>query len=445
MINLKFKNKLKFLRSTAFAAALCVMCGIMGSVDFNRPAYATTTEELEQKIKDNEAKIAELDDKIAETEGDIADSEELQGYYFDKLTAQQEQINLLNNKLYAKEEEIAEKEAEITRVSKEISDTEQRIADKTVEIEKLDAQNRDNIYKFGQIIRTMYINNSDDVLSVLAGSSDFYDIFVGTEVMKSVGDQNMKFMNDLLSDIHRLEDEQLQLEKDKAKLNEDKEQLEADKKQLEADWTTLDEERNYTNQLITSYTEEYNTYTTQISNYEYLKSVYAEEKKVSLAEIEAYEKEIDEIIRQAQLAASGTVVYDDGEWRWPLDSKFTMITTYFGYDAWRNGNHGAIDVGNGGINGANIYAMKSGEVIVAKTTYTPGYDYGMYVVIDHGNGYQSLYAHMSSVYVTVGQMVSQSDVIGLVGSTGWSTGPHLHFEIRKDGTRVDPLQYVNVP
>lgn len=421
------------------------MCGIMGSVDFNRPAYATTTEELEQKIKDNEAKIAELDDKIAETEGDIADSEELQGYYFDKLTAQQEQINLLNNKLYAKEEEIAEKEAEIERVTKEISDTEQRIADKTVEIEKLDAQNRDNIYKFGQIIRTMYINNSEDVLSVIAGSSDFYDIFVSAEVMKNVGDQNMKFMNDLLDDIHRLEDEQLQLEKDKAKLSEDKENLEADKKQLEADWTSLDEERNYTNQLISSYTEEYNTYTAQISNYEYLKSVYAEEKKVSQAEIEAYEKEIDEIIRQAQLAASGTVVYDEGEWRWPLDSKFTMITTYFGYDEWRSGNHGAIDVGNGGINGANIYAMKGGEVIVAKTTYTPGYDYGMYVVIDHGNGYQSLYAHMSSVYVTVGQMVSQSDVIGLVGSTGWSTGPHLHFEIRKDGTRVDPLQYVNVP
>lgn len=445
MIILKFKNKLNFLRSTAFAAALCVMCGIMGSVDFNRPAYATTTEELEQKIKDNEAKIAELDDKIAETEGDIADSEELQGYYFDKLTAQQEQINLLNNKLYAKEEEIAEKEAEIERVTKEISDTEQRIADKTVEIEKLDAQNRDNIYKFGQIIRTMYINNSEDVLSVIAGSSDFYDIFVSAEVMKNVGDQNMKFMNDLLDDIHRLEDEQLQLEKDKAKLSEDKENLEADKKQLEADWTSLDEERNYTNQLISSYTEEYNTYTAQISNYEYLKSVYAEEKKVSQAEIEAYEKEIDEIIRQAQLAASGTVVYDEGEWRWPLDSKFTMITTYFGYDEWRSGNHGAIDVGNGGINGANIYAMKGGEVIVAKTTYTPGYDYGMYVVIDHGNGYQSLYAHMSSVYVTVGQMVSQSDVIGLVGSTGWSTGPHLHFEIRKDGTRVDPLQYVNVP
>lgn len=417
----------------------------MGSVDFGSPAYAVTTEELEQKIKDNEAKIAELDNKIAATEGNIADSEELQGYYFNKLTAQQEQINLLNNKLYAKEEEIAEKEADIERVELEIADKEQLIADKTVEIEKLDAKNRENIYRFGQIIRTMYINDSEDVLSVIAGSSDFYDIFVRTEVMKSVGDQNMKFMNDLLDNIHRLEDEQLQLEKDKAQLNEDKAQLEADKQQLEADWTSLDEERNYTNQLITSYTDEYNSYTSQIADYEYLKSVYAEEKRVSLAEIEAYEKEIDEIIRQAQLAASGTVVYDDGEWRWPLDSKFTMITTYFGYDKWRKGNHGAIDIGNGGINGANIYAMKGGEVIVAKTTYTQGYDYGMYVVIDHGNGYQSLYAHMSSVYVTVGQMVNQGDVIGLVGSTGWSTGPHLHFEIRKDGTRVDPLQYVNVP
>ncbi len=442
---MKFRNKLKILRSTAFTAVFCLACGIIGTVDPGSVVYATTTEELEQKIKDNEAKIAELDSKIAATEGDIADSEALQGYYFDKLTAQQDQINLLNNKLYAKEEEIAQKETEIKSVETEIADTEQRIADKTAEIEKLDAQNRENIYKFGQIIRTMYINDSEDVLSVIAGSSDFYDIFVRTEVMKSVGDQNMQFMNDLLDNIHKLEDDQLQLEKDKAQLQDDKAQLEIDKEQLKAEWTELDEEKNYTNQLITSYTSEYNTYTSQIANYEYLKSTYAEQKRVSAAEIEAYQKEIDEIIRQAQLAASGTVVYDDGDWRWPLDSKFTKITTYFGYSEYHNGNHGAIDIGNGGINGANIYAMKGGEVIIAKTTYKQGYDYGMYVVIDHGDGYQSLYAHMSSVYVTVGQMVSQGDVIGLVGSTGWSTGPHLHFEIRKNGTRVDPLQYVNVP
>ena len=128
-----------------------------------------------------------------------------------------------------------------------------------------------------------------------------------------------------------------------------------------------------------------------------------------------------------------------------MDQKFHLITTYFGYDAWRNGNHGAIDVGDGGINGANIYASKGGEVIVAKTSYTPGYDYGMYVVIDHGNGYQTLYAHCSAIYVSVGQKVNKGDVIASVGSTGWSTGPHLHFEVRKDGARQDPLAYVSVP
>ena len=74
-----------------------------------------------------------------------------------------------------------------------------------------------------------------------------------------------------------------------------------------------------------------------------------------------------------------------------------------------------------------------------------GYDSGMYVVIDHCDGYQSLYAHCSALYVSVGQMVNKGDTIAAVGSTGFSTGPHLHFEIRKDGTRVDPLQYVNVP
>lgn len=435
----------KFLRSTAFACAFCAVCGIIGTPYDITPTAATTQAELEELIKQNEEKIESLDQKISATEGDIAESEVLQNYYYDKMVLQQDHINLVNNKLYAKEQEIAAKEQEIADVEVIIADTEKRIEDKKVEIASLDAQNKDNIYRFGQIIRTMYINDTDDVLTVLAGSADFYDIFVRTEMMQSASDQNYEFMQQLLDDIHQLEADQLQLEKDVAQLEVDKANLQQEKLGLEAEWTTLDEEKAYANKLAAQYTDEYNTYETQIANLEYLKSQYAEEKRVSLAEIERYEAEIDEIIRQAQLAASNSVVYDQGEWWWPLDPKFTLITTYFGYDEWRKGNHGAIDVGNGGINGANIYAMKGGEVIVAKTTYTPGYDYGMYVVIDHGDGYQSLYAHCSALYVSVGQMVNKGDTIAAVGSTGWSTGPHLHFEIRKDGVRVDPLQYVAVP
>ena len=69
----------------------------------------------------------------------------------------------------------------------------------------------------------------------------------------------------------------------------------------------------------------------------------------------------------------------------------------------------------------------------------------MYVVIDHGSGYQTLYAHCSAIYVSVGQVVNKGDCIAAVGATGWATGPHLHFEVRKDGVRIDPLGVVPKP
>ena len=406
---------------------------------------ATTTDELQKKIDANKALIEELDGKIKKLDGDISESEEVQGYYYQKLIATKDQIDLLNNQIYEKEQEIVAKEQEIADVEVQIADTEKNIVDKEAEIALLEKTNDENVYRFGQIVRAMYITDSDDYLTVIAGSADFYDIFVRSEIMKNASEQNLKFMNDLLDDIHRLEDDKVELGKTKEKLEYDKELLQKDKEELEAERTDLDEKRKYNSDLSASYTNEYNIVSTKIANFESLQADYKNQKKVSMAEIEKYEKQIDELIRLAQQQASNSVVYEQGEWLWPLDYKFTLITTYFGYDPWRGGNHGAVDIGNSGINGANIYAMKGGEVIIAKTSYTPGYDYGKYVVIDHGNGFQSLYAHCSDIYVSVGQMVNQGDTIAAVGSTGWSTGPHLHFEIRKDGTRVDPLSYVKVP
>ncbi len=442
---MKKKTFTRILRSTAFACMFCLLCGIIGNESAITLNASSTQAELEAEIEKNKQEIAKLEDKITATDGEISESEELQGYYYSKLLLQQEGIDLLNNKLYAKEQEIAAKEEEIAAKEVEIVETERKIEDKKIEIAKLEQQNEENLYQFGQVMRTMYMNDTEDVLNVLAGSTDFYDIFVKKEIMDNVGEQNEEFMNKLLDDIHKLEDDKVQLEQDVAKLQQDKADLETEKAALQSEWDELDSDKAYANQLANQYTAEYNDVTSHISDLESLKDQYNYQISVSKEEIAAYEKEIDEIIRRAQLAASNTAVYDEGAWLWPLDPKFTLITTYFGYDPWRGGNHGAIDIGNGGINGANIYAMKGGEVIVAKTTYTPGYDYGMYVVIDHGNGYQSLYAHCSAIYVTVGQMVNKGDVIASVGSTGWSTGPHLHFEIRKDGSRVDPLNYVNVP
>ena len=125
-----------------------------------------------------------------------------------------------------------------------------------------------------------------------------------------------------------------------------------------------------------------------------------------------------------------------GAFGWPVP--YTRnITSYYG-PRWGSYHYG-IDIAASGVNGQAIVASSSGTVTWA------GWDnsgYGYYVVIDHGNGYSTLYGHCSAVYVSKGQSVSKGQTIAAVGSTGWSTGPHLHFEIRNGGTKLNPMNYL---
>ena len=441
------KRKARTIRNTVFAAVCCAAVILSGQPSMIRPlvSHADTQSDLAQKIKDADDKLKELEQKIAQAGTDIESNKELQDNYWEKLVTTQNKIDLVNLSVADKEQEIVDKEAEIAAVELRISDTEASIADKEMQIEMLDKQNKENIERFGKIMHAMYITDSDDYLSIIAGSADFYDIFVRSEIMKSVNEQNLNFMHQLMSDIEKLEQDEKDLEDAKKNLEYDKITLESEKDDLLDEKTALDEEKKYYNDLNSSYWTEYNTYAVKIQDLESRQANLQYEKKVTQADREKAEKALEEEIRRAQEAAKHNTVYDTGEWAWPVSPSFTLITTYFGYDAWRSGNHGGIDIGNSGMMGANIYASKGGEVIIAKTTYIPGYDYGMYVVIDHGNGYQTLYAHCSAIYVSVGQLVNKGDCIAAVGSTGWATGPHLHFEVRKDGGRIDPLGVVPMP
>jgi murein DD-endopeptidase MepM/ murein hydrolase activator NlpD len=102
--------------------------------------------------------------------------------------------------------------------------------------------------------------------------------------------------------------------------------------------------------------------------------------------------------------------------------------------------HTGVDISGGGVNGKPILAANGGKVM--KAGYNSGY--GNYVVIDHGGGYSTLYAHASRLNVHAGQSVSAGDVLAYVGSTGYSTGAHLHFEIIKNGDYTNPLSYYNI-
>jgi murein DD-endopeptidase MepM/ murein hydrolase activator NlpD len=119
-----------------------------------------------------------------------------------------------------------------------------------------------------------------------------------------------------------------------------------------------------------------------------------------------------------------------GDFVWPTSGRITQGYRFY---------HKAIDIANKG--GGSILAADSGVVKVAG--WPDGYGYGNRVVIDHGNGYVTLYAHLSVVQVRVGQRVTRGNVIGQMGSTGRSTGTHLHFEVRKGGALMNPLSYLN--
>lgn len=128
-----------------------------------------------------------------------------------------------------------------------------------------------------------------------------------------------------------------------------------------------------------------------------------------------------------------------GGYIWPVSSR--RITSPFGNRntgiAGASTNHKGVDIG-GVYYSSEVHAAKSGTVIVSQYSSS----YGNYVVVSHGSGNTTLYAHMSSRSVSVGQWVDQGDVLGITGSTGISSGPHLHFEITENGVRVDPLQYL---
>lgn len=134
--------------------------------------------------------------------------------------------------------------------------------------------------------------------------------------------------------------------------------------------------------------------------------------------------------------------YAGGDMVWPVPG-YHIITSPYG---WRyNGKdfHTGIDIGGADIHGANIVAANGGTVRFVNLEDTPGAGYGIYLIIDHGGGISTLYAQCSSILVNEGDTVKRGQVIAAVGETGFSTGPHLHFEVRNKAAHKDPLPYIS--
>lgn len=311
-------------------------------------------------------------------------------------------------------------QSEINNITEQIAMYDGLIAQKEAELAELERQEAEQYRLFCERIRVMEEEGQVSYWSILFNSSDFSDMLDRFMMVEEIIEYDNSVMDALLAT-------QAQIEQEKAGLEETRAGQAAAKQEQEAARAQLKSQQAEVDQLI-------GEISAKEDELERMESGLKAAAAAMDAEIRRKEKELE-----AQLAAAGANIVSEDNFIWPLKSNMTL-TSFFGSRTHpvtgKPNNHTGIDVAAPG--GTNILAAKSGVVL----TSTYNRSYGNYAVISHGNGQTTLYAHMRSApIVKEGQSVTQGQVIGYVGSTGSSTGNHLHFEVRVNGARKDPLSY----
>lgn len=314
------------------------------------------------------------------------------------------EIQELDKKLNQATEELNSVVKEIEKLTSQISQTEEEL----VETEK-DLEEKNDT--FNSRLRVMYKTRNTGYLEVLLTSASIKDFFSKQQMIKSIAEHDVELIN-------YIKEKKQEIEIKKSKLEEDKANIELSKVKLEA-------RRNDLNKATRAKED--------------LMAKLQENIKLAESEYDKLNKEAKELETKIIQSTVRTGAYTGGVMMWPVQG-YTRISSPYGYRIHpifkTRKLHTGIDIP--APTGTNIFAAEEGTVI--HTGSLGGY--GQTVMIDHGGGIVTLYAHNSSITVSKGQDVSKGSVIAKAGSTGYSTGPHLHFEVRKNGSYVDPLPWV---
>lgn len=314
--------------------------------------------------------------------------------------------------------------------AQEIALYDEMIADKLKELEQARELERQQLERYRERVRAMEENGNYGFLAMVLNTTDLGELLT---VMDDIGE--------IMESDRELEDEYIaareNTEQVKAEYEAVKDELEAKQAELRAEQEELEKDIEEATNLILSLEEDIAD-----RQAEYDAILAAEDEanaRISelVAELER-QRAAEEAAKNPGGGGGGGSAVGNGSFIWPCPS-CTYITSRFGLRihpiTGNERNHNGLDIGAG--YGAAIVAADGGSVTLAGVNG----GYGNCVMINHGNGYVTLYGHMSSIAVSNGQSVSQGDTIGYVGSTGLSTGPHLHFEIHSGGGLIDPEQF----
>lgn len=386
-------SKSKFFRaalSAVLTLSLVLAC-------FSSNLMTAGAESYRDKINELESKQAKVKEQINSLKSDISDQEALKSALQEDIDTVQAQIDIYNGQLTRVENRLSEIEAEKTEKQNSLEATKQT---------------------FMTRLRAMYVSGDNSMLNILISANDFGDFLYRDQLLSSVATHDNAVMEQLKADIKAVEE----LENE---ANAEKEEIKAIKSEVDAKREELGNRMKELNSVISGLEGQKSDLEDQLDEYS--------------AAIDEFEAKI-QAEAQKNNSSSGSFVSgspNSGGWVWPCPGYY-YISSYVG-PRWGR-THNGIDIAGSNIYGKPIVATRGGTVIDAG--WNSG-GYGNYVMINHGDGFITVYGHMSSVAAYTGQSVSAGQLIGYVGNSGRSTGPHLHFEVRLNGVVEDPLDFVS--
>lgn len=419
-----YRLKKKGMQAAIVAAGAMLLTFAAPLAGTNTDTFAVTKEEAEQQKE--------------EAEQGQEDAKALISQYKTEMDALVETVKELDEQSTNLSGQIIEQQQKADDLQTEIEETKKNLAEAQV--------SEDNQYAaMKKRIQYLYEEGDVEYIDALLSSASFEDSLNKSEYVEQIGSYDQKQLNNLMKTKKDIADYEQKLESDLAEVKEVKANLETNQADLDS--------------VISQKNTEISNYSTNIEKQEALEAYYAqleEEADNDLAEIarqEAEKKRAEAAAAAAAAAAanqsssgssdstttSGGSSVGTGQFIWPVSTGGTVTSEYGARSAPTAGAstyHRGLDIGCG--YGDAILAADSGTVVFAGY----GNSGGNYVMIDHGNGYTTMYLHNSSLAVSAGQTVSQGQVIAYAGSTGVSTGTHCHFSVLVNGSYVNPRDYL---